>query len=283
MRVSKAIGVGVLAAAMAASATNAQDGRKGGKAAALSGNPGQFFGADNYPPEALRNHEQGRTVAKLQVGPEGRVTACTVDVSSGSSSLDRTTCEIALARVKFTPATDARGRPVASGYMLPVRWVLPEEGAATPRISFDQQAELEIGADDKLLGCKLFSNGRPYDAVENPFCVAIKAMNAVQLHAYKGEGGPAHAIVTLQHAVQFEGAESLALAYKAPGHKVLRLTRMLADVMPDGTVSNARVVEQVGMPDLMMTPDKALGPFAPAADKIDQVTLIDAISIAPAP
>ncbi len=83
-------------------------------------------GADNYPPSAIRAEEQGRVVAKLTVGTDGRVTDCTVTTSSNSSALDQATCRIAKSRVRFTPAIDATGNPVTSSYTLPVRWVLPQ-------------------------------------------------------------------------------------------------------------------------------------------------------------
>lgn len=97
------------------------------QAAGLKGNPGQFFGDDNYPSEAIRAGAQGRVVAKLTVGADGRVAACTVTTSSGNSSLDDTTCRIARSRVRFTPAKDENGQPTSSSYTLPVRWVLPAD------------------------------------------------------------------------------------------------------------------------------------------------------------
>ena len=96
------------------------------QAAGLRGNPAQFFGPDNYPPAALRAEAQGRVVARLTVGTDGRVTECTVSASSGNDDLDSTTCRIARSRVRFTPAKDDSGNPIASTYTLPVRWVLPE-------------------------------------------------------------------------------------------------------------------------------------------------------------
>src|SRR3569623_39472 len=97
------------------------------KAAGLKGNPGQYFGSDNYPPAAIRAGAQGRVVAHLTVGTDGRVTDCQVTASSGNSDLDSTTCRIAKSRVRFTPAQDAAGNPIVSSYTLPVRWVLPSE------------------------------------------------------------------------------------------------------------------------------------------------------------
>ena len=96
------------------------------QAAGLKGNPGQFFGDDAYPAAAIRAEAQGRVVARLSVGTDGRVTDCSVTSSSGNSDLDSTTCRIAKSRVRFTPAKDDAGQPMASTFNLPVRWVLPK-------------------------------------------------------------------------------------------------------------------------------------------------------------
>jgi protein TonB len=97
------------------------------KAAGVKGNPGRYFGPDAYPPAAIRAGAQGRVVAKLTVGTDGRVSNCVVETSSGNNDLDETTCRIARSRVRFTPAQDQNGSPIVSSYTLPVRWVLPEE------------------------------------------------------------------------------------------------------------------------------------------------------------
>ena len=94
--------------------------------AGLKGNPGQFFGADNYPPTARRNGEEGRVVAALTVGTDGRVTDCRVTASSNSRDLDDATCRIARSRVRFSPAKDDAGNPIASTFTLPVRWQLEQ-------------------------------------------------------------------------------------------------------------------------------------------------------------
>jgi periplasmic protein TonB len=97
------------------------------QAAAVKGNPGQFFGPDAYPPAAQRAGAQGRVVARLTIGTDGRVSDCSVTTSSGNSDLDSTTCRIARSRVRYTPAKDDNGQPIASTATLPVRWVLPED------------------------------------------------------------------------------------------------------------------------------------------------------------
>ena len=97
------------------------------QAAVAKGNPGQYFGPDAYPPAAQRAEAQGRVVAKLTIGTDGRVTECTVTSSSGNSDLDNTTCRIAKQKVRYTPAKDESGAAIASTTTLPVRWVLPRD------------------------------------------------------------------------------------------------------------------------------------------------------------
>ncbi|MFT3977584.1 MAG: energy transducer TonB [Sphingomonas bacterium] len=96
------------------------------QAAVAKGNPGQYFNSDNYPPSALRAGEQGRVVASLTIGTDGRVSDCEVTTSSGSAALDQATCRIAKSRVRYTPAKDENGQPIASRASLPVKWVIPE-------------------------------------------------------------------------------------------------------------------------------------------------------------
>lgn len=91
----------------------------------VAGNAGSFFGPDAYPPEAIRAGQQGRSVATVAVDANGVATGCTTTVSSGSASLDATTCAIAMTKLRYVAARDSRGRAVAGSYTLPVRWVLP--------------------------------------------------------------------------------------------------------------------------------------------------------------
>ena len=71
---------------------------------------------DDYPAAAIRAGEEGTVGYRLEIAPNGRVTACTIARSSGSAALDSTTCRILRARARFTPARDAQGRPVAGRF-----------------------------------------------------------------------------------------------------------------------------------------------------------------------
>jgi protein TonB len=79
----------------------------------------------DYPAAAQRNEEQGTTGFRLTIGTDGRVTNCEVTSSSGSSSLDSTTCNIMRRRARFTPARDSSGNPTTDTHSARIRWVLP--------------------------------------------------------------------------------------------------------------------------------------------------------------
>ena len=89
----------------------------------LEGNPGRFFSAANYPPEAYQKGIYGRVVALLNIDPTGRVSNCRI-VSSAGEALNAGTCQVAR-RVRFKPARDKDGTALASTYLLPVKWTLP--------------------------------------------------------------------------------------------------------------------------------------------------------------
>lgn len=92
---------------------------------APKGNPGSWTSNDDYPPSAVRNEESGTTGFRLDIGADGRVTNCTVTSSSGSSTLDTTTCTLLRRRAKFSPGRDSAGNPTGGVYSSRIKWVLP--------------------------------------------------------------------------------------------------------------------------------------------------------------
>ena len=97
------------------------------QAARATGSLPGLFSTDDYPQSALRNEEQGSTSVSLTIGANGRVSGCSVTWSSGSSSLDSTTCSILTRRARFTPAKDQAGNPIGDTTRTTVRWVLPAD------------------------------------------------------------------------------------------------------------------------------------------------------------
>ena len=86
------------------------------------GNLQGLISADDYPQAALENEEQGTVSVRLAIGPNGRVSDCSVTGSSGSRTLDSTTCRILKSRARFTPATDNMGNPTAGSFPQRITW-----------------------------------------------------------------------------------------------------------------------------------------------------------------
>jgi TonB family protein len=97
--------------------------------------PSLFSDAD-YPAAAIRNHEQGAVGFRLEVGADGLPAGCSVVSSSGSESLDLTTCRLLVERARFTPARDAQGRAAADRFTGRIVWRLSED--VPPRLEAAQ-------------------------------------------------------------------------------------------------------------------------------------------------
>ena len=85
---------------------------------------GAFHNDSDYPPAALREEEQGTVRVTFVVGADGRVSNCAVAESSGSRSLDSTTCRIFQQRFRYRPARDASGNAVPTTMRQSVTWHL---------------------------------------------------------------------------------------------------------------------------------------------------------------
>jgi len=68
---------------------------------------------DNYPGDALRAEKQGRVGVHVTIGPDGRVTSCSVTSSSGTPSLDSAACDGMQRYARYTPALDDAGNPTS--------------------------------------------------------------------------------------------------------------------------------------------------------------------------
>jgi TonB family protein len=92
----------------------------------------QLFSSDDYPASALRAGEAGAVGFRVDVGKDGRVAACTVTASSGSTALDSTTCRLLTSRARFSPALDRKGRPTTDSFNGRIVWRLPEPEPPPP-------------------------------------------------------------------------------------------------------------------------------------------------------
>ena len=97
------------------------------KRAVPKGSPANWATTNDYPTRALREERAGTTGFKVSVGPDGRVTSCSVTSSSGSPDLDEATCSNVTRRARFSPAIDGDGNPTTDTYSNKIRWVIPTE------------------------------------------------------------------------------------------------------------------------------------------------------------
>lgn len=95
-------------------------GGTGGRGDEESGDGGtdleQIAGAilpSDYPRHLREAGIGGRVGILFTVGPNGRVTRCTVTRPSGVPELDALTCRLIQQRFVYRPSTDSRGRPIA--------------------------------------------------------------------------------------------------------------------------------------------------------------------------
>ncbi|WP_375381281.1 energy transducer TonB [uncultured Sphingomonas sp.] len=117
----------------------------------VRGDPGAWFDADSYPAAAIRRSAQGRTVARLAIGTDGRVTGCTILTSSGDADLDAATCAVSLRAGHFAPARGADGAAITSSYTLPVRWVLPRDDDTPARSRSDDRPSHDRGWFERVM------------------------------------------------------------------------------------------------------------------------------------
>lgn len=83
---------------------------------------GDINSARDYP-RASRDLRIGASVTiDLAVGVDGRVKACHVVQPSPDAEADRITCELAISRFRFRPATDSLGNPAQAIYRWRQRW-----------------------------------------------------------------------------------------------------------------------------------------------------------------
>ena len=133
-----------LALAFAAGPTPAEAKAPGPARARVPSGLPSLFSDEDYPLEALLNDEQGTVGFKLAIGVDGAITGCTIESSSGSPSLDSTTCRLLAERARFTPARDKKGRPATDTYSGRIVWRIPDDGGTTSIFTPAADAAMEL-------------------------------------------------------------------------------------------------------------------------------------------
>ncbi|HEY5710296.1 MAG TPA: TonB family protein [Allosphingosinicella sp.] len=82
----------------------------------------QWYNSDDYPSRALARDESGLVEFEVTVSANGAPQSCRVTASSHSEALDAKTCEVAMARGAFIPASNGAGGRRAGVFHARMRW-----------------------------------------------------------------------------------------------------------------------------------------------------------------
>jgi TonB family protein len=77
---------------------------------------------NDYPHAALDKSESGKVWYQVDVSATGLPQRCTIAESSGSKALDEKTCQLAMTRAIFIPASDGKGGTRAGRGTYSVEW-----------------------------------------------------------------------------------------------------------------------------------------------------------------
>jgi len=73
---------------------------------------GRIMDSD-YPAAAVKAHADGTVYMRFVIAPDGRVRDCRVTRSSGRADFDEVTCRLIKQRLRYRPARDGAGNPIA--------------------------------------------------------------------------------------------------------------------------------------------------------------------------
>jgi periplasmic protein TonB len=99
-----------------------------GRGSGLASKPvhisGEINNARDYPvPAGGREARRGtEVIVRIMVGTDGRARDCVIFRPSPDSDADHLTCQLVESRLRFRPATDAAGNPVAAPFFWRQRW-----------------------------------------------------------------------------------------------------------------------------------------------------------------
>lgn len=85
--------------------------------------PGMWLKPEDYPSGPLFMGASAAIRFRMMVGADGVPTHCFIQQATNSPEFTKLTCDLLMKRVRFTPALDREGKPVASYYTNSVRWL----------------------------------------------------------------------------------------------------------------------------------------------------------------
>jgi TonB family protein len=212
------------------------------------GNLTGIVSLEDYPASAIANEEQGTVAVRIAVDERGRAADCTVETSSGSAALDAKTCEIVKERARFTPATDAAGRPVAGEFRQRITWQL--EDPIMPAEDWSYEEVVTYHPDGKTISCKSGGTG----AYEYPSAMTSECPHEPELSAeLRGAGIARPGVLTIATiSVRFARGQAKGRTLPSPPTGDLIAARQVVElsIAADGKVTNCRQIsfESLGQP-----------------------------------
>ena len=79
---------------------------------------------DDYPLKYVEAGRQFTIGLRATIRPDGTAQECSIEQSGGDVAFDKYNCELLLRRVRFTPATDASGKPTIGIFRQRIAWIL---------------------------------------------------------------------------------------------------------------------------------------------------------------
>lgn len=108
-----------------------------------SGNPGSWITTGDYPADALRKQQEGTSNLTVAVDTQGKIESCTA--VGPFESLNVAACTLIRERAQFSPALDAKGRPVKSVWTRSVRWRIPPNNNNNLHSPIDVLRTMKVG------------------------------------------------------------------------------------------------------------------------------------------
>jgi len=129
---------------------------------------GSWVSDTDYPPDALARSAEGIVGFRLVVDPQGQVSDCKIERSSGDESLDAQTCAIMTSRPRFHPARNREGRPVIDVVRSRIRWQIDPNSGLVPFAPIQLVTSMTVSASGAQ--CSLEWNGvaRPVPQCPSP-------------------------------------------------------------------------------------------------------------------
>ena len=206
------------------------------------------IGTADYPVAALRDGAEGTTLTAYEVGANGRVSTCSVRSSAGHEALDEAACRLIAARLRYDPARNATGVPIAAQVIQRIIWRLPEPA----RLAFEP-GSLTWSVDASPAGiedCRTALNGSAFEEFDGALCRDDDQNELVEHRTIPASSQPLRVTSILSLTPLSGASPPLAERPDAVADSVADL-----EIGPDGHLRSCTVVRQRGAAPAYAFPD----------------------------